>query len=320
MKCCVPALLLLAAAAAVPTAQAQTYPAKPIRFLVGFAPAGTNDIVARLLAQKLTELLGQSVVVENRAGANTAIATELGARAPADGYTILLNAPGHATNPALMKLSFDPMKDFSFISLVAEAPNLVTVHPSLPARSVRELIALSKKHPGKIFYASSGTGTTVHLSAELFQYMTGVRWVHVPYKGGGPAATELLAGQTSIMFANLPTVINFVRAGKLRGLAVTGAKRTQAEPDVPTVAESGVPGFDVTAWYGVSAPARTPRAIVERLNAEIVRGVNSPDLRDRLKSVGADPVGNTPEQYTAFVQAELSKWGKVIPAAGIKGE
>ena len=297
------------------------YPAKPIRFIVGFPPGGTNDIVARVLAPKLTEYLGQSVVVENRGGANTAIACELFVRMPPDGYSIMLNAPGHATNPALMKLNFDSMRDFSFITIAAESQNLVVVHPSFPPRNVKELIAFSKKYPpGSINYGSSGTGTTVHLSAELFQYMTGVKWLHIPYKGGGPAVIDLLAGQHVIYFGNVPTVILHARAGKLRALAVTGPKRTPAAPDIPTVAESGVPGYDVTTFYGVSAPAKTPRPIIDRLHSELLRALNSPDLRQRLQSLGADPVGNTPEQYTAFMQNEIAKWGKVIKAAGIKGE
>jgi tripartite-type tricarboxylate transporter receptor subunit TctC len=297
------------------------YPAKPIRFIVGFPPGGTNDIVARVLAPKLTEYLGQSVVVENRGGANTAIACELFVRMPPDGYSIMLNAPGHATNPALMKLNFDSMRDFSFITIAAESQNLVVVHPSFPPRNVKELIAFSKKYPpGSINYGSSGTGTTVHLSAELFQHMTGVKWLHIPYKGGGPAVIDLLAGQHVIYFGNVPTVILHARAGKLRALAVTGPKRTPAAPDIPTVAESGVPGYDVTTFYGVSAPAKTPRPIIDRLHSEILRALNSPDLRQRLQTLGADPVGNTPEQYTAFMQAEIAKWDKVIKAAGIKGE
>ena len=313
-------VLLATLAMGTALAMAQSYPNKPIRFLVGFVAGGTNDIVARALAQKLTETLGQSVVVENRGGANTAIATEAAARAAPDGYTILLNAPGHATNPALMKLAFDPVNDFAFISLVAEAQNVVVMHPSFPPRSVQELIALSKKRPGQINFASSGTGTTVHLSAELFQHMTGTRWVHIPYKGGGPAVIELMAGQTQIMFANMPTAIQYVRDGRLRALAVTGARRAPAAPTLPTVAESGVPGYEVTAWYGVSAPAKTPRAIVDRLHTEIVRAVNSPDLRERLTTQGADPIHLTPEQYTVFIQNEIAKWAKVIKAAGIKGE
>jgi tripartite-type tricarboxylate transporter receptor subunit TctC len=297
------------------------YPNKPIRFIVGFPPGGTNDIVARVIAPKLGESLGQSVVVENRGGANTAIACEIFVRTPPDGYTIMLNAPGHATNPALMKLSFDSMRDFSFITLAAESQNLVVVHPSFPPRTIRELIAVSKKYPpGTINYGSSGTGTTVHLSAELFQFMTGIKWTHIPYKGGGPAVIDLLAGQHVIYFGNVPTVIQYARAGKLRALAVTGPKRTPAAPDIPTVAESGVPGYEVTTFYGISAPAKTPRPIIDRLHSEIVRALNSPDIRERLQGLGADPVGNTPEQYTAFMVNEIAKWTKVIRAAGIKGE
>ena len=293
---------------------------KPVRFIVGFAPGGTNDILARALAPKLSESLGQSVVIENRPGASTAIATELVARSVPDGYTLLLNAPGHATNPALIRLAFDPVRDFAFITLVAESQNLVLVHPSLPVHSVKDLIALSKQRPGEINYASAGVGTTANLSAELFQYMTGVRWLHVPYKGSGPGLMALLTGEASLYFANIPTAFSHLKAGRLRPIATSGPKRTPIAPDIPTVAESGVPGFAVTSWFGVAAPARTPRPIVDRLNSEIVRALNAPDLRERLKTMGADPVGNTPEQYTEYVQNEIAKWAKVIKAAGIKGE
>ena len=309
-------LLLLA-----PAVHAQApYPSKPIRFIVGFAPGATNDLVARLLGQKLTEQFGQTVVVENRGGANTAIASAQFVRAAPDGYTLMLNSPGHLTNPSLMKLDFDSVNDFAFITQLAESVNLVIVHPSLPAKSIKELIAISKPRPGQINYASSGTGTTVHLSAELFQYMTGVKWVHIPYKGGGLALQELIAGQTSLSFLNLPTAINIARAGKLRALATTGAKRAGAAPELPTVAESGVPGFEVTTMYGISVPAKTPRVIIDRLHGEIVRALNSPDLRGKLIEAGADPVGSTPEEYTAFIKSEIAKWAKVINAAGIKGE
>jgi len=309
-------LLLLA-----PAVHAQApYPSKPIRFIVGFAPGATNDLVARLVGQKLTEQFGQTVVVENRGGANTAIASAQFVRAAPDGYTLMLNSPGHLTNPSLMKLDFDSVNDFAFITQLAESVNLVIVHPSLPARSIKELIAISKPRPGQINYASSGTGTTVHLSAELFQYMTGVKWVHIPYKGGGLALQELIAGQTSLSFLNLPTAINIARAGKLRALATTGAKRAGAAPELPTVAESGVPGFEVTTMYGISVPAKTPRVIIDRLHGEIVRALNSPDLRGKLIEAGADPVGSTPEEYTAFIKSEIAKWAKVINAAGIKGE
>jgi tripartite-type tricarboxylate transporter receptor subunit TctC len=301
-------------------AASQTYPAKPIRFLVGFPPGGTNDIVARIVAPKLSEYLGQQVVVENRGGANTAIASEMAARSAPDGYTLMLNGPGHATNPSLIKLNFDSIKDFAFITLLAESQNLLVVHPSLPVKNVKELIALSKKRPGEINYGSSGSGTTVHLSAELFQYMTGAKWVHVPYRGGGPGVVALLSGEVSLYFGNVPTVIRQARAGKLRALAVTGAKRLSFDPDIPTIAEAGVPGYEVTNFFGMSAPAKTPRAILERLHSETVRALKSPDVRDKLVGLGADPVGNTMEQYAAFMQNEIAKWAKVIKAAGIKAD
>lgn len=313
------AAAVFAMSAAAP-AGAQPYPTKPIRFLVGFPPGGTNDIVARIFAPKLSEGLGQQVVVENRGGANTAIASEILARSPADGYTVMMNAPGHATNPALIKLNFDPIRDFSFISLLAQSQNLLVVHPSLPVKTVKELIALSKRRPGEVNYGSSGIGTTVHLSAELFQHMTGVKWVHVAYRGGGPGVVGLLSGEVSLYFGNVPTVIKHARAGKLRAIAVTGPKRSPAAPDIPTVAESGIPGYEVTTWYGLSAPAGTPRPIIDRLYREVVRAAGSPDLRERLQGLGADPGGNTPEEYAAFVKTEIDKWGKVIRAAGIKGE
>ncbi len=301
-------------------AAAQNYPTGPVRVVVPFPAGGGVDSAGRLLAARLTDSFGKSFVIENRGGANTAIATEMFVRMPPDGYTILLNAPGHGTNPSLMKLNFDSVRDFAFISLVAESQNLVVVHPSFPPRNVKELIAISKQRPNDINYGSSGVGTTVHLSAELFQYMTGVKWVHIPYKGGGPAIIDLLGGHHVLYFGNVPSVIQHARSGKLRALAVTGSKRSSAVPDIPTVAESGVPGFEVTTWYGVAAPAKTPRAIVDRLNSEIVRALNSPDLRTQLTNGGADPAGTTPEQYTVYVQNEIAKWAKVIKAAGIKGE
>lgn len=318
--CIVAAAAGIALVTASGPAAAQTYPAKPIRFLVGFPPGGTNDIVARIVAPKLSEYLGQQVVVENRGGANTAIASELAARAAPDGYTLMLNAPGHATNPSLIKLNFDPIRDFAFITLIAESQNLLVVHPSLPVKTVKDLIALSKKRPGDINYGSSGVGTTVHLSAELFQYMTGIQWVHVPYKGGGPGLVALLSGEVSLYFGNVPTVIRQARAGKLRAIATTGPRRSAAAPDIPTVAEAGVPGYEVTTFYGMSAPAKTPRAILDRLHAETVRALKSADVREKLLGLGAEPVGNTPEEYAAFMQNEIAKWAKVIKAAGIKAE
>ncbi len=296
------------------------YPSKPVRFVIGFPPGGTNDIVARVLAPKVGEYLGQQIVVENRGGANASIAADLVAHAAPDGYTIMMVAPGHATNPWLIKLNFDSLRDFAFITLAAEAQNLLVVHPSFPPRTVKELIAFSKKRPGEINYGSSGTGTTVHLSAELFQYMTGTKWVHIPYKGGGPGLVALLSGEVVLYFGNVPTVIRQTRDGKLRAIATTGSKRTPAAPDIPTVAESGVRGYEVTTAYGIAAPAKTPRPIVDRLHAGFVKTLNAPDIRERLQGLGADPIGNTPEQYTSFMEADIAKWGKVIKAAGIKGE
>lgn len=293
--------------------------------IVGFPPGGTNDIIARLLGQKLSEQIGQSVVIENRGGANTAIASEVFVRTAApDGYTIMQVAPGHATNPALLNLKFDPIKDFQFVTVAAESQNLLVVHPSFPPRSVKELIAISRKRPSDINYGSSGIGTTVHLSAELFQHMTGVKWVHIPYKGAGPAMIEFFSGTFVLYFGNVPSVIQHARSGKLsgklRGIAVTGSRRSAAAPDMPTVAESGVPGFEVTTWYGFAVPAKTPRAILDYFHTEIVRTINNPDIREKLVNQGADPVGNTPEQATAHVVAEIAKWGKVIRSAGIKAQ
>ncbi|MBI3044092.1 MAG: tripartite tricarboxylate transporter substrate binding protein [Betaproteobacteria bacterium] len=303
------------------TAFAQApYPTRPIRFVIGFPPGGSNDIVARVLAPKLSENLGQQVVVDNRGGANTAIATELVANAAPDGYTILMNAPGHSTNPALIKLNFDSINDFAFITLLGKAPNLLSVHPSFPPKTVKELIALSKKRPGEVNYGSSGIGTSVHLSAELFQYMTGVKWTHVAYRGGGPGLVALLAGEVSLYFGNLPTMIRQVRAGKLRGVAVSSLKRSPAAPQYPTIAEGGVPGYEVSTWWGIAAPVKTPPAILDRLHKETVRALHSPEVSERLRTLGAETVGNTPEQYAAYIRDEIAKWGKVIKAAGIKAQ
>ena len=297
------------------------FPARPIRMIVGFPPGGTNDIIARLLGQKLSEQMGQPIVIENRGGANTAIASEVFVRtAPADGYTSLQVAPGHATNPAMIPLKFDPIKDFQFLTVAAESQNLLVVHPSFPPRSVKELIAISKKRPGDINYGSSGIGTTVHLSAELFQYMTGVKWVHIPYRGAGPAMGDFFAGTFVLYFGNLPSVIQHARSGKLRGIAVSGAKRSAAAPEMPTIAESGVPGYEVTTWYGFALPVKTPRAILDYYHGEFVRAINSPDIKEKLKNQGAEPVANTPEQATAHVEREIAKWTKVIKAAGIKAQ
>ena len=302
------------------TRAAQSFPTKPIRILVGTPPGGGADFLARGLAPKLTESLGQSIIVENRPGANGAVASEVLAHAAPDGHTLKINVFGDAVNPSLMKLNFDFLKDFSYVALAGESQNILASHPSLPATNVKELIALSKAKPGGVTYGSQGIGASGHLSGEFFQHMTGVKWVHVPYKGGAQALIDLLAGNITISFANIPTAIEHVRSKRLRALAVTGGKRTAAAPDIPTVAESGVAGYEVSNWFGLSAPAKTSPEIVARLNTEIVRAVNTPDLSAALRKGGTEPSTLTPAQYTAFIQSEYAKWAKVIKAAGIKGE
>ena len=297
---------------------AQAYPSKPVRFIVGFPPGGTNDIVARALGQKLTELMGQQFVIENRGGANTAIASEMFVRMPPDGYTIMLNAPGHATNPSMMKLNFDSIRDFAFITVAAESQNLLVTHPSFPPRSVKELIAFSKARPGEINYGSSGVGTTVHLSAALFEYMTGVKWVHIPYKGAGPAATEVMAGQVSLVFGNPLGSLPHVKAGRLRAIAVSGPKRLAAMPEVPTVAASGLPGFDATFFLGLLGPLALPRDIVTRLNTETVKIVARREVQDALTLQGMEALSGTPEDFATRIKSEMEKTAKVVRESGMR--
>ncbi len=314
------AAALMGCAHAATLQAAANYPTRPIRLLVGFAPGGTNDIVARLLAPRMSEQLGQQTVVDNRPGASTMLATELASRSAPDGYTLLMNSGSHTANPSLAKPVYDSVRDFAFITLIAESQS-VLLHPAnFPAQSVKDLIAYSKQRPGELRYSSPGVGSTLHLSAELFQYMTGVKWSHIPYKGGGPALVALLSGEVSLHFANIPVAIPHVRDGRLRAMALSGAKRTSLLPAVPPLAESGLPGFEVTSWFGIAAPAKTPSAITGKLHATILRSLNTPDMRARLADQGADPIGNSPEQYTAFIQNEIAKWAKVIKAAGIRAE
>jgi tripartite-type tricarboxylate transporter receptor subunit TctC len=301
-------------------ARAQGYPSRPIRILVGSPPGGGADFLARGLAPKLNASLGQPIVVENRPGANGVLATEVLAHAAPDGYTIKVNVFGDAVNPSLRRLTYDFVKDFSYIALAGESQNILAAHPSLPATNVKALIALSKAKPNEVIYGSQGVGASGHLSGELFQHMTGVKWTHVPYKGGAAALLDLLGGNVTISFANIPTAIGHVRSKRLRALAVTGAKRTPAAPEIPTIGESGVPGYEVSNWFGLSGPAKMPPEIVERLNAEIVRALNSADLGAALRKGGTEPATLTPAQYTAFIKKEYEKWARVITAAGIKGE
>ena len=299
---------------------AQAFPAKPIRFIVPYPPGGSADILARGIGQKASEGLGQTLVVENRPGAGTAIGAEALAKSAPDGYAVMLGTvSSHAINPALNpKLPFDPVKDFTPVSLVASIPFAMIVHPSVPAKNVRELIALAKSKPGALNYSSAGNGTSNHLAGELLKSMAGIDIVHIPYKGSAPALTDLMAGQVALMFDLVLTAAPHVKSGAVRGLAVTGTKRSSVLPDLPTVAESGIPGYEVSAWFGIFAPAGVPQPVAQRLNAEFVRALQQPDLRQRLASQGAEPLTSTPAEFAAYLRSEIDKWGKVVKASGMK--
>jgi tripartite-type tricarboxylate transporter receptor subunit TctC len=296
---------------------AQTYPAKPVRIVVPFAPGGPNDILARVIAQKLTESWGQQVVVDNRAGGGTVIGTEHVARSAPDGYTLLMVSTSHTANPSLRKLPYDPIRDLEPVILVASGPNVVLSHPSVPARSVKDLLAVAKARPDQVTYGSGGLGTSTHLSGAMVALMGGARMIHVPYKGAGPATVDLLSGQISWMVGTILPSMPHIRAGRLRALAVTSAKRSAVLPDTPPVADT-LPGFESVSWYGVAAPGSTPRDVVARLNQEIARHLGSPDLRERIAGEGAEVIGGSPQDFGNFYRADIAKWGKVIKAAGIK--
>jgi tripartite-type tricarboxylate transporter receptor subunit TctC len=300
--------------------RAQQYPSKSIRLIVPLAPGGGNDTIARLIGQKISPSLGQQVVIDNRPGAGGIIGVEIVARAPADGYTLLLaNAAVMSIVPhAQQKVPYDALKDFAPVSLIAAAPLLVVVHPSLPVRTVKELVALAKAKPAAINYASNGVGTGTHLATELFSTMTGVKMVHVPYKGLSLAMTDLLSGQVPLMFSSAVAMLPHVKNNKLRAIAMTGARRSQALPDVPTVAEAGgLAGYEASSWYGVAAPAGTARAIIERLNKEIVTVVKSKELQDRFNSEAVLPAGNSPEEFAAHIKGEFERMGRVIREAKV---
>jgi len=301
-------------------AGAQTWPSKPVKWVVPFAPGGTTDILARTVAEKLQAALGQPVVVENKPGAGGAVGAEFTAKAAPDGYTIMGGTIStHAINASLYaKLPYDPVKDFAPITLIARVPNMLVVYPGVPAKDVKELIALMKANPGKYSFASSGNGTSQHLSGELFKSMAGVDMQHIPYKGSPPALQDVVGGQVTMTFDNITTAWPLAKAGKLRALAVTTAKRSSVAPDVPTLAESGLPGFEVGSWQGVFAPAGTPPEIVKRLNVEIVRILNLPDVREKLGNLGAEIVADSPEEFAALVKGEVVKWADVVKKSGAK--
>ena len=321
------AIAVLAALAAAPRAYAQraagsagAYPSKPIRIIVPFAPGGPNDLLARMVGQKLTERWGQQVLADNRPGGGTVVGTEIAARAPADGYTLLMVSLAIALNATLKKsLPYDTLTGFAPVVRLVASPNLLVTHPSLPVASVPDLIRLAKAKPGEIAYASGGPGGATHLGGELLNLMTGVKMTHVPYKGASPATVALLGGEVSWMFVSVLPSLPHVRAGKMRALAVSGSRRSPALPDVPAVAET-IRGFEATSWFGLFAPAGTPRDIVEKLNAEIVNVLGMPEVREHLQREGAEPVGDTPNQFDAFFRSEIAKWSKVVRQAGIQGD
>jgi tripartite-type tricarboxylate transporter receptor subunit TctC len=300
---------------------AENYPSRPIRFILPYPPGGGNDFVARVIAAKLAEKIRQQVVIDNRGGAHGIIATELTAKAPPDGYTIFMCGTGHALNPIMYrKLPYDSDKDFAPVSLAAVAPNILVVHPSVPATSVRELIALAKANPQSLRFGSAGGGGNSHLAGELLKQLAQIDVVHVPYRGTGPAATALLAGEVQMMFSTLPPVLTQMRAGKVRALAVTGAKRTAAAPEVPTIAESGLPGYEATGWWGILMPGKTPPAIVAALNADVVKVLNAESTKTQLAREGIEAAGGTAAQFAAHMRAEGLKWGPIIKAANIQSE
>lgn len=319
---------VIAFAAIAPSAQAQVnaaavnYPVRPIRFICPLAPGGSVDIASRAIAQKLSESLGQQVVVDNRSGGGGNIGAEIASKAPPDGYTMVMGSSStFAVNPTLYRnLKYDAIKDFSPVSMVSFAPNVLVVHPTVPANSVKELVALAKAKPGYLSFASSGTGGAPHLAGELFKMVAGVDIVHVPYRGTGQAVADLLAGQVPMSFGTALALLQHIRGAKLRALAVTSHGRIAALPEIPTMAEAGLPGVEVTSWNGVLVPAGTSRAIVVKLNREIVRILNSPEMKERMSAQGAIASGNTPEEFSAYIKAEIAKWGKVVRAAGLRAD
>jgi tripartite-type tricarboxylate transporter receptor subunit TctC len=311
------AILLIAGAAT----QAQQFPTKPVRLVVGFTAGASIDIVARTIAQRLSDGLGQQVIVDNRPGAGANIAAEIVARSASDGYTLLLVNNALAISHTLYaKLNYDALRELTPVSQVSAMPHLLAATPGLPAKNIRDLIALAGVKPDVLSFASSGTGSSDHIAAELLQYMTGIRMVHVPYKGGAQAVADVAGGQVDMWFGGLPAVLPFVKSGKVRAIGVTSLQRSPAAPDVPTINESGVPGFEVILWYAIFAPASTPKPIVERVNREIGKALTAPEVRERFAALGLTPIGGPASEFNEFFRAEINKWGKVIKSAGLKSE
>ncbi|MDB5864302.1 MAG: Tripartite tricarboxylate transporter family receptor [Betaproteobacteria bacterium] len=320
MKSLTPALLVLAALAPA-GACAQNYPTKPVRLVVGFTPGGGVDINARMLAPELGKAFGQQFIVDNRPGAGTNIANELVAKSPPDGYTLLVNTAAVVINMSLYrKVNFDAIKDFAPISIFSQSPNILVVHPSLPVKNIRDLVTLAKSKPGAMNFSSAGSGTTQHLTGELFKLRTGTNIVHIPYKGSAPSLTALLGGEVEMTFANIPAISSHVKSKRLRALANAGTKRSDQMPEIPTLKESGIGGVEVVVWYGVLAPAGTPREIVGALSAAMAKAARTPEVRQRLLDQGAEPVGNSPEEFAKLLREELTRWSEVVKVSGAKAD
>jgi len=314
-------LLTSAFCLGIAEAEAQQYPSKPVRWIVPSSAGGGNDVLARIVGARLTQAWGQQVIVDVRPGAGGIIGTDLAAKSAPDGYTILIVAPGYALNPFFYKsLPYDTLRDFERVTVIAHAPNVMVVHPSVPARNVRELIALARARPGQLNYASSGRGTGGHLCAELFQSLAKVRMTAIYYKGAGDSMRSLLSGEVSVLFTSTGAALPMARAGKVRMMGVSGNKRSSLLPDVPTIVEQGLRGYDYVGWYGVLAPAKVPKELLGRLHAEMVRAVKSPAVIGRFAQFGYEPVGNTPEEFTALVHSEMARWGKLLKAIGVQPE
>ena len=300
-------------------ASAQPFPTKPIRIIVPFPAGGTTDVFARMISQKLSENLKQQVLVDNRAGASGMIGTEMVVKAPSDGYTLMITATHHAINPSLYKkLPYDTLKDLVAITLVATSPNVLVAHPTFPPNTIQELIALARAKPGQLNFASTGIGGANHLSGELFKSMAGIDIVHIPYKGAAPAMNDLLAGHVSLMFDTIGIELPYVKAGKLKALAVTTAKRTTIAPDIPTIAESGLPGYEAVSWFGMYGPAGMPKEILTRINTEVAKVLHSPDIQKRFIDYGAEAIVNSPEQFAVYLKSEMAKWAKVVKDCGVQ--
>ena len=320
MRHVLPRLTALTCVCLAGAAFGQAYPSKPIRIVAPFAPGGGTDLIARVAAQKMTEALGQQTVVDNRPGAGGVLGAELGAKAPPDGYTFTLIAGSYAVNPSLFKLTFDPINDITAVIQLSQGPFLVVVHPSLPVKNIKELVALAKAKPGQLTFASSGAGSITQLATELFADMAGIKMIHIPYKGTGPALTDTMAGQVQILFGSVGATLPQMSSGRLRAIAVTTAKRITAAPDVPTIAESGVKGYEVILWHGLIAPKGLPKPILDRVNGELNKALNTKEMTDRLAGDGVSAAGGTPEQFAALIKKDIEVWRGVVKKAGVKAE